>query len=173
MNRTKWFDKKFNFDFPATDLPAIIERLRGTPARVEELIGTFPPEILTERVGEGWTIQENVGHLIDLEELHDGRLDDYASDKAELRAADLTNKKTYEADHNRDSIDNLLKTFRETRAAFVARFEAMDDDAAAKSSRHPRLQQPMRVVDMAYFVAEHDDHHLAIMTELARRLTNR
>jgi hypothetical protein len=33
---------------------------------------------------------------------------------------------------------------------------------------HPRLQQPMRVVDMAFFVAEHDDHHLARMTQLAR-----
>jgi hypothetical protein len=26
----------------------------------------------------------------------------------------------------------------------------------------------MRLVDMLYFVAEHDDHHLAWMTELAR-----
>jgi hypothetical protein len=26
----------------------------------------------------------------------------------------------------------------------------------------------MRVVDMAFFVAEHDDHHLARMTQLAR-----
>jgi hypothetical protein len=26
----------------------------------------------------------------------------------------------------------------------------------------------MRVVDMAFFVAEHDDHHLARMTELVR-----
>ena len=28
--------------------------------------------------------------------------------------------------------------------------------------------QPMRIVDMAWFVAEHDDHHLARMTELQR-----
>jgi len=28
----------------------------------------------------------------------------------------------------------------------------------------------MRVIDMALFIAEHDDHHLAAMTELARRL---
>jgi hypothetical protein len=28
----------------------------------------------------------------------------------------------------------------------------------------------MRVVDMSFFVAEHDDHHLARMTDLARRL---
>jgi hypothetical protein len=28
----------------------------------------------------------------------------------------------------------------------------------------------MRLVDMAFFVAEHDDHHLARMTALARVL---
>jgi len=32
----------------------------------------------------------------------------------------------------------------------------------------------MRVIDMALFTAEHDDHHLARMTEIAQRLmTNR
>jgi hypothetical protein len=33
---------------------------------------------------------------------------------------------------------------------------------------HPRLGTPMRLVDMMFFVAEHDDHHLATITELAR-----
>jgi len=38
-----------------------------------------------------------------------------------------------------------------------------------RTALHPRLQQPMRVLDMAFFTAEHDDHHLARMTELSRR----
>jgi hypothetical protein len=29
----------------------------------------------------------------------------------------------------------------------------------------------MRVIDMAFFVAEHDDHHLARMTDLARKFS--
>jgi hypothetical protein len=33
---------------------------------------------------------------------------------------------------------------------------------------HPRLRQPMRFVDHLYFVAEHDDHHLATISELAK-----
>jgi hypothetical protein len=33
---------------------------------------------------------------------------------------------------------------------------------------HPRLKQPMRLIDMCLFVAEHDDHHLMRMTVLAR-----
>lgn len=33
-----------------------------------------------------------------------------------------------------------------------------------------RLDKPMRVVDMAFFAAEHDDQHLSIITELTERL---
>ncbi len=61
----KWTDQRFAFDFPAGHYPEIMERLRGTPARVEDRVRSFPPEILTVRVGEAWSIQENVGHLAD------------------------------------------------------------------------------------------------------------
>lgn len=36
----------------------------------------------------------------------------------------------------------------------------------ARAMLHPRLKQPMRLVDHLYFVAEHDDHHLACIWEL-------
>jgi uncharacterized damage-inducible protein DinB len=38
----------------------------------------------------------------------------------------------------------------------------------SRSALHPRLGMPMRLVDLMLFVAEHDDHHLASITELAR-----
>ena len=121
----------------------------------------LPPEILTRRPGDEWSIQEHVGHLHDLDELHEGRLEDYEAGLDALRAADMTNKKTYEADHNANTVENLLDAFRAARMAFVARLEAMNAEMAGRTAIHPRLNKPMRVVDMAYFVAEHDDHHLA------------
>jgi hypothetical protein len=36
----------------------------------------------------------------------------------------------------------------------------------ARAIPHPRLKTPMRLVDHLYFVAEHDDHHLARIREL-------
>ena len=36
----------------------------------------------------------------------------------------------------------------------------------ARTSLHPRLRQPMSVVDLCFFVAEHDDHHLRTIDEL-------
>ena len=58
--------------------------------------------------------------------------------------------------------------FRRARERFVARLEGWDPGRVLVSAVHPRLGQPMRLVDMLCFAAEHDDHHLARMTELAR-----
>ena len=93
-----WFEKQFVFYYPIGALPALLERLRGTPIRLESLARRYPREILTRRLDDEWSIQEHVGHLYDLEELHDGRLDDYDAGLETLRAADLTNAKTYQAE---------------------------------------------------------------------------
>ena len=169
MKKTKWFERKF--DFSKVDvgvLPCIIERLRGTPARLEEMVSSLPAEILTAQVDGGWSIQEQVGHLWDLDELHEARLDDYRDRREVLRPADLKNRKTYEANHNEKPIADLLASFRSARASFVSKLEEIDDETLGITAIHPRLDQPMRVIDMALFVAEHDDHHLATITSLVR-----
>ena len=69
MLRIKWTDRRFNFDFPAGIYPEMIERVRGTPARLEDLLAGLPPETLTAQVDGRWSMQENAGHLLDLESL--------------------------------------------------------------------------------------------------------
>jgi len=166
----KWANRKFNFDFPVGVFPWIVERLRGTPARLEELISIIPSEILTKQIDGKWSIQENVGHLIKTEELHDGRIDDYLAGKETLRPADMENRRTFDQDYNSQDIKSILKSFRVVRAKFVKRLEGLDEEIIARSSLHPRLKVPMRLIDTAYFAAEHDDFHLAVMSSLARRL---
>ena len=170
MKRTKWVERVFEFNLPVGVFPSVLERLRGTPARLEEMVRALPARALAERVGEAWTIQEQVGHLLDLDELHEGRLEDYERGLETLRAADMTNRKTYEADHNAARVGDLLARFRAARLRFVRRLESLDEEGVARTALHPRLQKPMRVIDMALFVAEHDDHHLASINELKRLL---
>jgi len=62
----------------------------------------------------------------------------------------------------------LLKTFRTVREQTVSRLDALAEADVFCTALHPRLQQPMRLMDSFLFVAEHDDHHLARMTEMAR-----
>jgi uncharacterized damage-inducible protein DinB len=170
VSRTKWIDRKFNFNFPVGHFPCIIERLRGTPARLEEIIKGLPAEMLTQKPDQGWSIQENIGHLIKVEELHVGRLGDYDSGVEVLRPADMKNVRTSKADYNAMPVDDIFKTFREVRGEFIDRLEAMDEAQAARVAHHPRLEVPMRVVDMALFAAEHDDYHVSVITELSRTL---
>lgn len=167
MKRTKWVEREFEFKLPLGLFPCVVERLRGTPARLEELVRPLPPQALTARRGDAWSIQEHVGHLVDLDELHEGRLEDYARRLDTLRPADISNRKTYEAGHNDAQIENLLASFRNARAHFVRRLEELSEEEVAASALHPRLGRQMRVIDMAWFVAEHDDNHLAAITELS------
>jgi uncharacterized damage-inducible protein DinB len=167
----RWTDRHFHFDLHEDMFPVVVERLRGTPARIEDKVRSRPPDLLTRRDGDAWSIQEHVGHLLDLDELHSGRLDDYLAGVEILRPADMRNRKTWEADHNARAIEELLRDFRRERERFVARLDAWDPGLVSLTALHPRLNQPMRVLDMALFTAEHDDHHLTKMTELARRST--
>ena len=134
----RWFERRFEFDLPNTLFPNVVGRVRGTPARIEERVRGVATATLTRRLGETWSIQENVGHLLDLEPLWLTRGRELAAGAAVLTAADLDNRKTHQANHN----------------AFPL---------APK-----RLRTPMRLIDLALFVAEHDDHHLARIGELLR-----
>ena len=166
--RIKWTDRKFDFSFPAGLFPEMIERVRGTPVRLEERVGLLPPEILRRREDERWSIQENAGHLLDLESLVRQRLDEYLANATALHAADMTNRKTYESHHNDAAISSILAAFREQRLQLVARLDSLAPEIFAQAAHHPRLNVPMRLVDMLFFQAEHDDFHLARISELRR-----
>ena len=121
--QTNWLDRQWEFNFPQGYFPAILERFRGTPARLEDLVKSFPPEILTARVNNAWSIQEHIGHLLDLGELDDRRLREYLSGAETLSPADMKNEKTYSANYNAQPIQGILKKFREERTALINMME--------------------------------------------------
>lgn len=168
MKQVKWFERSFNFNSEQNTFPSIIERLRGTPARLEERLKFIPSAILAIKADNTWSIKENIGHLIDLEPLWQGRLKDIINGEIELRPTDLSNRNTDLANHNATSLEELLITFRQIRAKTVLMLEKVDEETIFKSALHPRLKTPMRTIDLFLFVAEHDDHHLARITELSK-----
>nr|WP_295871936.1 DinB family protein [uncultured Chitinophaga sp.] len=165
MKRTAWFDRSFPVITDNGVMPDIIERLAGTPARLEELTRGAAEAALVRKSGDQWSAQEEAGHLSDMEPLWSGRFDDFVNGQQELRVADLTNQRTHQANHNAAALPELLLRFREQRALLVKKLQALDDTQMNNTALHPRLKTPMRVIDLAYFVAEHDDHHLAGIRE--------
>src|ERR1700676_2088487 len=98
-----WFERRFEFAFPVERHPNLCARLRGTPARLEEIVRGASRDLLVgKRDGnEKWSAQEHAGHLLDLEPLWMARVDDYLTEASQLTVADLSNRKTFEAHHNR------------------------------------------------------------------------
>ena len=166
MIQTKWFDRQFPLNLDNGLLVDIIERLEGTPVR---LAGKIDQIIIPKNVAlDGrWSIKKEIGHLLDLEPLWLERAFQIINDHSQLKQADLTNRKTHETDHDERNLPDLVSEFREARQQLVDLLRAVKDEDLEKSATHPRLGTPMRLTDLAYFVAEHDDHHLAKITLLS------
>lgn len=161
-----WFERKFDFTFPVERYPNLCIRLRGAPPRLEEIFRGISHDVLLSKPGGKWSAQEHAGHLLDLESLWLARVDDFLTDGDTLTVADLSNRKTHEANHNTRELTEILAEFRTARLRLVDRVGKFQPILFARSMLHPRLEQPMRLVDHLYFVAEHDDHHLARIWEM-------
>jgi hypothetical protein len=167
----RWIERVFKFDFPVERHAELIERLEQTPARLEALTDSLSDRDLVTRHEGAWSIQENVGHLLDLEELVTGRLDDYESKQEELRPADMSNRATEAAGHNDREIHDLLAEFKGQRERLVKRLKKLPPKAFSRSAYHRRLDVQMRLVDMCHFQTEHDDHHIGTIERLREILT--
>ena len=170
--RIKWTDRKFEFNFPAGIYPELVERLRGLPPRIEEHVKGLAPELLTAQHDGRWSIQENVGHLLDLESLGQQRIEEYVTGAEVLHAADMSNRKTYEANYNSAKISDIGEAFRKARTLTIRRLDELDSELFSRSAIHPRLNMPMRLVDLLFFTAEHDDYHLTRIAELRQVLSD-
>lgn len=164
-----WFERKFDFTFPVEQYPNVCVRLRGTPARLEEMVRGVSHEVLVRKPGTKWSAQEHAGHLLDLEPLWMARVNDFLAGGETLTVADLGNRKTDEANHNARPLAEILSEFRKARLGLVECTEKLEPEKFARAMLHPRLKQRMRLVDHLYFVAEHDDHHLAKIWEAINR----
>src|SRR3989344_4237082 len=168
MKQLKWIERKFNFGYGPEYFSLFIERLRSTAPRIEEIIKNCSEEELCFMPEGKWSIKQHIGHLTDLEALHDARLNDYLQKKEVLRPADMENKAKEEANHNKTSINKLISDMRASREEFIKNVSAFSDEQLLIRSLHPRLKAEINVVDLLHFIAEHDlfhQTHIALILE--------
>ncbi len=106
-----WFGRKFEFTFPVDQFPNLCIRLRGTPARLEEMVHAGSREAFLVKPADKWSAQEHAGHLADLEPLWLARVEDFLKDGNTLTIADLSNRKTHEANHNTRDLSRIAAEF--------------------------------------------------------------
>jgi uncharacterized damage-inducible protein DinB len=165
MKKTPWFERKFP---PIEDnglFPTILERLDGTSARLTDKMTRLNLDLSHSKEGK-WSIKKEIGHLVDLEPLWHERAQQILRGESQMLIADLTNQKTHQTNHDDFSVSDLIKSFKKERHKLMKILQNINDDDLEKEAIHPRLGTPMRIIDLAFFVAEHDDHHLAQITFL-------
>lgn len=164
--RTPWFERRFELGRPTGALAELRQALATAPARIAVRLRGVDERVLRTRVGSKWSILENLGHLGDLEPLWAGRVEDLWNSVPELRAADLENRATHEADHNSSELADLVERWTRRRIEWLTRISDFDEEALRRTALHPRLREAMNVVDLCFFVAEHDEHHFGSIEEI-------
>lgn len=160
MMANKWFDRKWDFHLGAGHYCPLLCRLQNTPKELVEITGTVSVSDSALKPSNKWSVNENVGHLLLLEPLWRKRFQEIVERKPEISPADLSNTATGTANFNAVSLKKLSNDFFSERNETITFLDRLGKEDLLCSSIHPRLQQPMSVIDLMYFVAEHDQHHL-------------
>jgi hypothetical protein len=157
----KWFERTWSFDLPIAAFADIVERLGGTSGRMAELVAGATDDQLRWHESDAWSAKRHLGHLDDLHTLDDRRLREFLAGAEKLSPADPKNRLTWETDHDAVPVETLISRFRIHRDELVQQMRGLSESQISATAVHPRLGRPLRLIDWAYFVAEHDDHHLA------------
>lgn len=161
MKRLEWFERKFTFGLPAGMLPFYLERLEGTIFRLEIKLYNVSDEVLSTKPDNKWSIKQNIGHLAEVDEVAGKRIDEMLMGAAKLSPAVFEPK-----DYNPWPIEDVLEYFKRTRRENLLKYKTIPENDLLNSSLHPRLNVQMTPVDLAWFDAEHDDHHLVRINEI-------
>ena len=160
-----WFERNLEFGKPKEMLPFYLERLEGTIARIEAKVKDVENAILSEKPQGKWSVKQQIGHLAEVDEVANKRLDEMVAGISPMSPAVFEPQ-----DYNPWPVERVVSFFKETRLKNLQKYHSIAENDLLKSSIHPRLNVPMTPVDLAWFDAEHDDHHLAKISEILRNL---
>jgi len=73
-------------------------------------------------------------------------------------------------DYNPWPIEKVLSFFAQTRSANLEKYGKLSEEQMIRSSLHPRLKVQLSPIDLAWFDAEHDDHHILKINDILHQL---
>ncbi len=163
-----WFERNLVFGLPKEMLPFYLERLEGTMIRLEHKVKDATDAMLSERPDNKWSIKQNIGHLAEVDEVANKRIDQMVAGVPVMAPAVFEPQ-----DYGTWPMETVLSFFRKNRLANLTKYKNLSEEELLKPSIHPRLKVPMTPVDLAWFDAEHDDHHLVRISEIIFILTKK
>jgi len=163
MRIIPWNERKLAFGRGIEELPMLVERALGTPARIAHLVQGASLERMALRVTGRWSVKDHLAHMILLDERLEVRADDLEVRRNRLSPIDLADQDRYIHGHGDRPLGDMIEEYRLRRNYLVERFLHLDEAALRHRAEHPCRQLSMTAVDQLLYVVEHDDHHLALM----------
>jgi uncharacterized damage-inducible protein DinB len=158
--RPTWAQRKFAFVHPPWMLADFVERLRGAVPRLGALLEGLGEDAAHNQVEGKWSVAQNIGHLSDVEELWQERLEDLRQGRTTYTPAVGARFQELAKRHQERSVEVIVAELESRRSRLVDALSRATPELQEATAFHERLQVPMRLVDCAQFYAEHDDHHL-------------
>jgi hypothetical protein len=169
MNETlPWFERNLKFGLTKEMLPFYLERLEGTIVRIQAKVKGISDSTLSEKPNDKWSVKQQIGHLAEVDEIANKRLDEMVAGITPMSPAVFEPQ-----DYNLWPIGKVLDLFKTNRLKNLKKYQSLSEADLLKPSLHPRLKVMMTPVDLAWFDAEHDDHHLVKMNEILYELAPR
>lgn len=163
----KW--NELNYELNTNDkLPLILERLIGTAARIEDKVQRYPLTAIIKKQNNEWSVAEHIGHLGLLEKVWSLRVKEILERKEVMSTYSISAIEFEANKFNEINVADLIVGFRIKRERLYNKIEKISLEELEYESLHPRLNKKMKIVDLAYFVSEHDDYHLAKITQLLK-----
>lgn len=163
----KW--NELNYEINTNDkLPLILERLIGTSARIEDKVKRYSLIAIIKKQNKEWSVAEHIGHLGLLERVWSLRVKEILENKEVMSNYYISDVEFEANKFNEINVADLIAGFRIKRERLCNKIATLSSEELDYISLHPRLNKKMKIVDLAYFIAEHDDYHLAKITQLLK-----
>jgi uncharacterized damage-inducible protein DinB len=143
---------------------SILETLRKQTEETAALLARVPAAREEHRYAEGkWSVKEVVGHLADAERVFAYRALRIArGDTTPLPGFD-ENQYVPAGRFGKRTLRSLADEFRAVREATLRLFEGLDEEAMSR--RGTAAENPVSVRAIAWIIAGHERHHVALLRE--------
>src|SRR5262245_6511122 len=111
MKKMEWFERAFTFGQPVSMLPFFLESLEGTIASGKRKVMGISEEILSNKLDGKWSIKQNIGHLAEVDEIANRRIDEMVRGISPMSPAVFEPRRPY----NELSIHEVVAYFRDNR----------------------------------------------------------
>jgi uncharacterized protein (TIGR03083 family) len=141
-----------------------LQHLQDNLEALEKLVAGLSDAQLSTPCAEGeWTIKEILVHIIDTERVFAYRALRFARNDATPLSPFEQDDYVANSGANTRSLDDILAELRAVRAASIALFKSLSEEALTRSGIASGYRLSVRAV--AYLIAGHEQHHVKSIKE--------